>query len=142
MNLTGGYYDAVDNMKFNFPMAFTTTMISWAITEFGNHIPPNNLATAFVAVRQATDYLLNSVVAILGKLYIRVGDPNADHQCWERPEDMDTPRIVYFVSLEKPGSNVAGETVAALSAVTLVFRVADKKFSTMLLSVAKKVILE
>ncbi|PRQ59840.1 putative cellulase [Rosa chinensis] len=34
-DLTGGYYDAGDNVKFNFPMAFTTTMLSWSVIEFG-----------------------------------------------------------------------------------------------------------
>ena len=28
-----------------------------------------------------------------------MGDPNGDHICWERPEDMDTPRIVYAIGM-------------------------------------------
>ncbi|KAL4564621.1 hypothetical protein LXL04_028687 [Taraxacum kok-saghyz] len=28
VDLVGGYYDAGDNVKFGFPMAFTTTMLS------------------------------------------------------------------------------------------------------------------
>ncbi|KAM7465502.1 hypothetical protein LguiB_013064 [Lonicera macranthoides] len=28
VDLTGGYYNAGDNVKFNFPMAYTTTMLS------------------------------------------------------------------------------------------------------------------
>lgn len=35
MALVGGIYDAGDNVKFNFPMAFTTTMLSWSVLEFG-----------------------------------------------------------------------------------------------------------
>jgi hypothetical protein len=30
VDLTGGYYDAGDNVKFNFPQAFTLTMLSWS----------------------------------------------------------------------------------------------------------------
>ncbi|KAI3732485.1 hypothetical protein L1987_63690 [Smallanthus sonchifolius] len=37
VDLVGGYYDAGDNMKFGFPMAFTTTMLSWSVLEFGDH---------------------------------------------------------------------------------------------------------
>src|ERR1044072_2315844 len=33
-DLTGGYYDAGDNVKFGFPMAFTTTMLAWSLLEF------------------------------------------------------------------------------------------------------------
>uniref|UniRef100_A0A803M9F7 Endoglucanase n=1 Tax=Chenopodium quinoa TaxID=63459 RepID=A0A803M9F7_CHEQI len=35
VDLVGGYYDAGDNVKFGFPMAFTTTMLSWSVIEFG-----------------------------------------------------------------------------------------------------------
>ena len=30
VDLTGGYYDAGDNVKFNFPQAFTLTMLAWS----------------------------------------------------------------------------------------------------------------
>ncbi|CAN1816491.1 Endoglucanase 1 [Linum perenne] len=36
VDLTGDYYDASDNVKFGFPMAFTTTMLSWSIIEFAS----------------------------------------------------------------------------------------------------------
>ncbi|CAN1836491.1 Endoglucanase 1 [Linum perenne] len=36
VDLTGDYYDAGDNVKFGFPMAFTTTMLSWSIIEFAS----------------------------------------------------------------------------------------------------------
>ncbi|KAJ0972871.1 hypothetical protein J5N97_020830 [Dioscorea zingiberensis] len=139
VNLTGGYYDAGDNVKFGFPMAFTTTMLSWSITEYGTRMGPQQLDNARAAVRWATDYLLKASTATAGKLYVGVGDPNADHQCWERPEDMDTPRTVYSVSPANPGSDVAGETAAALAAASLVFRAADRAYSRELLMVAKMV---
>jgi len=60
-DLTGGYYDAGDNIKFGFPMAFTTTMLSWSVIEFGENMPPNELRNALVAIRWSTDYLLKTV---------------------------------------------------------------------------------
>ena len=30
----GGYYDAGDNAKFHFPMAFSVTMLSWSVIEY------------------------------------------------------------------------------------------------------------
>src|SRR5690348_3068332 len=33
-NLTGGWYDAGDNVKFNFPMAFSATALAWGAIEF------------------------------------------------------------------------------------------------------------
>lgn len=61
VDLTGGYYDAGDNIKFGFPMAFTTTMLAWSVIEFGEMMPPNEHRNALVAIRWATDYLLKTI---------------------------------------------------------------------------------
>ena len=134
----GGYYDAGDNVKFNFPMAYTTTMLSWGTLEHGKKMGPE-LANARAAIKWSTDYLLKCARATPGKLYVGVGDPNVDHKCWERPEDMDTVRTVYSISASNPGSDVAGETAAALAAASLVFRKVDPTYSKLLLRTAKSV---
>lgn len=138
MDLSGGYYDAGDNVKFNFPMAFTTTMLSWGTIEYGRRMGPQ-IQEARAAIRWASDYLLKCATATPGRLYVGVGDPNVDHKCWERPEDMDTVRTVYWVSHDKPGSDVAGETAAALAAASIVFRRVDPTYSNILLRTAQKV---
>ncbi|CAL9760497.1 unnamed protein product [Musa acuminata subsp. burmannicoides] len=66
-------------------------------------------------------------------LCTQVGNPVRDHSCWERPEDMDTARTVYSVSAERPGSEVAAETAAALAAASMVFRDDDPDYSRELL---------
>lgn len=58
VDLVGGYYDAGDNMKFGFPMAFTTTMLSWSLIEFGGLVK-SELPNAKDAV-WATDFLLKA----------------------------------------------------------------------------------
>ncbi|KAF5792215.1 putative cellulase [Helianthus annuus] len=138
VNLVGGYYDAGDNVKFNFPMAYTTTMLSWSALENSKRLGPQ-LENVRVAIRWATDYLIKCATATPGVLYVGVGDPNVDHKCWERPEDMDTVRTVYSVSRNKPGSDVAAETAAALAAASLVFRKVDSAYSKLLLRTAKSV---
>nr|CAZ96212.1 endoglucanase 4 precursor [Saccharum hybrid cultivar R570] len=134
VDLAGGYYDAGDNVKFGLPMAFTVTMLSWSVLEF---MPGG--AAGRAAVRWGADYLLKAAAAAPDALYVQVADPNRDHQCWERPEDMDTPRDVYKVTPDKPGSDVAGETAAALAAASLVFRTCDPAYSSKLLQTAQKV---
>jgi endoglucanase len=69
---------------------------------------------------------------------MQVGDPWKDHECWERPEDMDTERTVYNISAGRPGSEVAGETAAALAAASMVFREADPEYAETLLANARK----
>ncbi|XP_052192356.1 endoglucanase 24-like [Diospyros lotus] len=135
-DLTGGYYDAGDNVKYGFPMAFTTTMLAWSVVEFGEAMPPGELRNALVAIRWATDYLLKTVSDLPNRIFVQVGDPVIDHNCWERPEDMDTARTVYTVDAPNPASDVAGETAAALAASSMAFRSSDPGYSETLLRTA------
>ncbi|GLT55201.1 hypothetical protein SLA2020_283440 [Shorea laevis] len=137
VDLTGGYYDAGDNVKFGFPMAFTTTMLSWSVIDFGRNMGPEQW-NAVKAVKWGADYLLK-VTAVPDVVYVQVGDAYSDHNCWERPEDMDTLRTVYKVDRAHPGSDVAGETAAALAAASIVFRSRDPAYSRFLLSRAIRV---
>ncbi|KAG6429194.1 hypothetical protein SASPL_107238 [Salvia splendens] len=130
VDLVGGYYDAGDNVKFGFPMAFTTTMLSWSVIEFGG-LMKGELQHAKEAIKWATDYLLKATVHP-DTIYVQVGDAGKDHACWERPEDMDTPRSVIKIDKNTPGTEVAAETAAALAAASLVFRRSDPNYSKVL----------
>ncbi|CAA0843306.1 Endoglucanase 17 [Striga hermonthica] len=130
VDLVGGYYDAGDNVKFGFPMAFTTTMLSWSVIEFGG-LMKGELGHAKEAIRWATDYLLKAT-AHPDTIYVQVGDATKDHACWERPEDMDTPRSVFKIDKNTPGTEVAAETAAALAAASMVFRKSDTTYSKLL----------
>ncbi|XP_076930992.1 endoglucanase 17-like [Bidens hawaiensis] len=70
VDLVGGYYDAGDNIKFGFPMAFTTTMLSWSVLEFGG-VMKSELGNAKTAIRWATDYLLKAT-AQPDTIYVQV----------------------------------------------------------------------
>lgn len=72
-------------------------------------------------------------------MIVQVGDANGDHRCWERPEDMDTPRTLYKISPSCPGSEVAAEAAAALAAASIVFKEVDCKYSAKLLRRSKLV---
>ncbi|CAL4933757.1 unnamed protein product [Urochloa decumbens] len=137
VDLTGGYYDAGDNVKFGLPMAFTTTMLAWSVADFGKFMG-GELPHARAAVRWGADYLLKAATSTPDTLYVQVGDPNQDHRCWERPEDMDTPRSVYAVTKDNPGSDVAAETAAALAASAVAFRRADPAYSSRLVHAAMR----
>jgi endoglucanase len=139
INLTGGYYDAGDNVKFGLPMAFTVSLLSWSVVEYGSKLSNRNeLQNALDAIKWGTDYLMNAHPEP-NTLYVEVGDGHSDHQCWQRPEDMTTPRNSYKIDETKPGSDVAAETAAALAAASLAFAKSDSKYSSTLLTHAKQV---
>lgn len=61
MDLVGGYYDAGDNVKFGLPMAFTVTMMSWSIIEYGKQMAASGeLGHAMDAVKWGTDYFIKA----------------------------------------------------------------------------------
>ncbi|KAK6262168.1 hypothetical protein QUC31_007984 [Theobroma cacao] len=137
VDLVGGYYDAGDNVKFNFPMAFSITMLAWSVLEFGQSMG-SDLQHALEAIQWGTEYFLKAT-SIPGFVFAQVGDPNGDHNCWERPEDMDTPRTPYAVSKKFPGSEVSAEIAAALAASSMVFRSINREYSARLLKRARMV---
>lgn len=118
-------------------MAFTTTMLSWSVLEFGQLMGPE-LQHTLEAIRWGTDYMLK-VTSVPDSVAGVVGDPNSDHNCWERPKDMDTPRTSNVVHKGKPGSEVSGKIAPALAASSMVFKDLDKAYSDSLLDRATHV---
>lgn len=68
-----------------------------------------------------------------------MGDGASDHYCWERAEDMTTPRNAYKLDASHPGSDLAGETAAALAAAAIAFKPYNSSYSDLLLVHAKQV---
>lgn len=61
VNLVGGYYDAGDNVKFGWPMAFSVSLLSWAAVEYQQQISSSNqLAHLQKAIRWGTDFILKA----------------------------------------------------------------------------------
>ncbi|KAG5240068.1 endoglucanase [Salix suchowensis] len=133
--LVGGYYDAGDNAKFHFPMAFAMTMLSWSVIEYSQKYEAiGEYQHTRDLIRWGTDYLLltfNSSASKIDRIYCQVPD---DHYCWQRPEDMDYPRPVRVVN---SGPDLAGEMAAALAAASIVFR-DNKAYSAKLVRGAAK----
>ncbi|KAK8724731.1 hypothetical protein OTU49_017490, partial [Cherax quadricarinatus] len=137
-DLTGGYYDAGDHVKFGFPMAYTATVLAWGLIDFEEgHQSADQLEYGKAAVKWATDYFLKAHTA-KDELYGQVGAGGPDHAFWGRPEDMTMERPSYKIDDGHPGSDLAGETAAALAAASIVFKSSDSAYSEEMLSVAKE----
>ncbi|KAL8459136.1 hypothetical protein ACS0TY_036561 [Phlomoides rotata] len=138
LDLSKGMYDAGDHMKFGFPMAYTATVLSWAILEYGDQMKAvDQLEPVQDSLKWITDYLINAHPTD-NVLYIQVGSPKADHSCWERPEGMKEDRPLTQVNTSFPGTDVAAETAAALASASLVFKASDSSYSASLVKHAKQ----
>ncbi|KAG5071246.1 hypothetical protein JHK86_006457 [Glycine max] len=61
LDLSKGMYDARDNMKFGFPMAFMATVLSWSILEYGDQMDHvGQLDAAQDSLKWITDFLINA----------------------------------------------------------------------------------
>lgn len=138
LDLSKGMYDAGDHMKFGFPLAFTGTVLSWAILEYGDQMQTvDQLKPARDSLKWITDYLINAHPSP-NVLYIQVGDPDIDHKCWDRPEAMTEKRPLTQINTTTPGSDVAAETAAAMASASLVFKTTDSTYSSSLLKHAQE----
>ncbi|KAJ0232515.1 Endoglucanase 5 [Hirschfeldia incana] len=138
VSLEGGYYDAGDNVKFGLPMAFSVTMLSWAVVDNRKELSGlNQMQQTLWSIRWGTDYFIKAHPQP-NVLWGQVGDGQSDHYCWERPEDMTTSRTAYKLDQYHPGSDLAGETAAAFAAASLAFKPYNSSYSAILLTHAKE----
>ncbi|XP_044969057.1 endoglucanase 16-like isoform X1 [Hordeum vulgare subsp. vulgare] len=61
MDLVGGYYNASDHVKFGLPMAFTVTILSWSLLEYGGNVAAiGELAHSLEYIKWGTDYFIKA----------------------------------------------------------------------------------
>nr|AMH40375.1 glycoside hydrolase family 9 [Peruphasma schultei] len=137
-DLTGGYFDAGDFVKFGFPMAFTTTILSWGLLDHHKgYESANSVSDCLKAIKWATDYFIKCHVSEY-EYYGQVGSGTVDHAHWSRPEDMTEERPAYKITASQPAADLAGETAAAFAAASLVFRSTNSSYANTLLNHAKQ----
>ncbi len=69
--------------------------------------------------------------------YGQVGDGGSDHAFWGPPEVNPSPRPSYAVTESCPGSDLVGESAAALAASSIAFKASDPTYASTLLSHAR-----
>jgi len=137
LDLTGGLYDAGDNVKFNLPMAYTASMLAWSVYEDkAAYQKSGQLDYALGNIKWICDYLIKCHPED-EVYYYQVGDGNADHAWWGAAEVMQMKRPAYRVDKNSPGSTVVGEAAAALAACAAVYSSIDKSYSDKCLKHAK-----
>ena len=137
-DLTGGWYDAGDHVKFGLPMAASATMLAWGIVDYRSaYVSTGQLNTALDQLRWATDYFIKAHPSA-NELYGQVGNGGQDHGWWGPAEVMQMARPAYRVTTSCPGSDLAGETAAALAAASVAFRPTDATYANTLLTHARQ----
>jgi hypothetical protein len=138
LDLTGGYYDAGDHVKFALPMASSMTTLAWGLVQYRDaYARSGQLGRMREAIRWGTDWLMKAHPSA-NVFYAQVGNGGLDHSFWGAPEVMTMDRPSYKLDPTKPGSDAAGEAAAALAAASLAFRGVDNSYADRLLTHAKQ----
>lgn len=136
-DLTGGWYDAGDHVKFGFPMAFSATMLAWGGIEFeAGYEASGQMDYLKKNLRWVNDYFIKCHTAA-NEFWGQVGNGGTDHAWWGSAEVMQMTRPAYKIDATSPGSDLAAETAAAMAAASILFQEDDATYSATLLAHAE-----
>ncbi len=129
LDLTGGWYDAGDHVKFNLPMAYTAAMLGWSLyVDRDSYEQSGQLEYILGDIKWVTDYLIKCHPED-EVFYYQVGDGASDHSWWGPAEVMNMRRPSYCVTRSNPGSAVCAEAAAALATAAIAFEEVDPDYS-------------
>ncbi|MBE6837929.1 MAG: endoglucanase [Ruminococcus sp.] len=140
VDLTGGWYDAGDHVKFNLPMAYTSTMLAWSYLESKDVYTSTGQDVYMLdEIKWANDYFIKCHPEKY-VYYYQVGNGGADHAFWGSAEILQMERPSYKVTLDSPGAAVCAETAASLAACSIIYKDIDKAYSEECLRHAKELL--
>jgi endoglucanase len=141
-DLSGGYYDAGDHVKFGMPMALSMTSLAWGGIEYKSAYKKMGQWDELLdTVKWGTDWLLKANVSENGKtkeVYVQVGDGHKDHSFWGPPEKMTMARPSFKVTASKPGTDISADYAASLASASILFRGTNNSYADSLLTEAKQ----
>jgi endoglucanase len=138
IDLSGGFFDAGDHVKFGLPFAFSMSMLAWGAVENRQaYADSGQLAALRANLKWGTDWIVKAHPSP-NVVYGQVGTGGPDHAWWGSAEVMPMARPSYKVDASCPGSDLAGEYAAALAASSMVFSATDPAYAATLITHAKQ----
>ncbi len=131
IDLTGGYHDAGDHIKFGITQAYSASTLGWGLYEFREQFDVMGQADELLrAIKYQTDYYFKCHPEPNTFVY-HVGSEN-DHSIWAPPElqlDKDSPRDVSYCNPDNPASDVCGSAAACLALMYLNYQSIDLEYA-------------
>lgn len=139
IDLTGGYHDAGDHVKFGLPQFWSASILGWTLYEYRDLFDREGLTTKMLnTLKYFTDFILkchsNSTT-----LYYEVGDGDQDHGYWGPPENQTGSRPVKKADLSSTGSDVCGQAAAALVLMYFNYQDTNSSYANQCLSAAQEI---
>ncbi|KDD72847.1 glycosyl hydrolase [Helicosporidium sp. ATCC 50920] len=136
--VVGGYFDAGDHLKLNFPMHNAMIILGWSILEFPQaHADAGQTSYARNTLKWATDYII-ACHRTRNEYVGQIGDFSGDHQYWGRPEEQTGPRPAWVWDASMPATDLLCSAASALAVAHLVYKTSDPAYSTVCLTHAEQ----
>ncbi|MCX6127678.1 MAG: glycoside hydrolase family 9 protein, partial [Proteobacteria bacterium] len=138
VDLSGGFFDAGDHVKFALPMSYTATILAWSL-ELSESTYDSYEQSVYAKrnLRYVADWIMKAHSKPF-EFWGQVGNGGLDHAYWGAPEVMQMARPAYKVDKDCPGSELGGEGAAALAATSIVFAKDDPVYAQNALSHARQ----
>lgn len=142
VDLSGGFHDAGDHVKFGMPEDYAASTLGWGYYEFRDSYEKTGQADHIETVlRYFNDYLmkctfLDSNDTVIAHCY-QVGDGDIDHPYWNAPEVDEMARPAFFLTADKPQTDYVAAAAASLAVNYLNFKDTDPDYAKQSLDYAK-----
>ncbi len=137
-DLTGGFHDAGDHVKFGLPQGFSASLLGWSLYEYRAEFDNAGMtAKTLRTLKYFTDYFLKCHPNAT-TFYYQVGDGNIDHGYWGSPELQTGARPVLVATPSSPAVDILGQHAAALALMSLNYRSVDAAYADRCLTAARE----
>ncbi len=135
LDLTGGYFDAGDHVKFGLPIASTIVTLALTVYEYESVFRSlGQYEEVIDAIKWGTDYFIKCNPDS-NTFYFQVGDGGTDHAWWGPAEVLENvmSRPSYKVTATQGGSAVCGATASALTLTSIILEDSDPSYAALCL---------
>jgi endoglucanase len=140
LDLTGGWVDAGDNIKFGVTCAYSTSLLAFGAIEYkAAYEQSGQMKWLQNQLRWINDYFIKCHPQP-NVFWAQVGMTENDHNNWIPIEvtHIMNDRSAIKLDIQNPGTEVAMGTAAAMAASSIVFRATDPVYADKLLTHAKQ----
>ena len=126
VDVSGGYHDAGDHLKFSNTMGYSCTNLAWSYFENPDSYKETGSEDHLLYIlKKICDYFMKVTYLddsgnVIAFCYM-VGD-DQDHNIWTAPEVQTQNRPTYWADASNPSVDASGHMAAALAATSLAFR--------------------
>ena len=140
LDLTGGWVDAGDNIKFGITCAYSASLLAFGAIEYKDaYEKSGQMKWLQNQLRWVNDYFIKCHPQP-NVYWAQVGMTSNDHNNWVPIEvtHLMNDRTAIKLDEQNPGTEVAMDTAAAMAASSIVFRATDPTYADKLLTHAKQ----